>query len=275
MSDESKAYRWRVVDAVEESDLPPVARHLMLTLCGRLSKRGMDTGELGEHSPSLSELARLTGWKPTPVKKYLGELDQLGWLIRDQPPVKLQRSEKARTKYTVRIPGEPPDLPVLSRPPRDLEDERARPSDDLELGRYATGARSPGGHRSDGQTDQTLSPAADLIRTAVPGITDGEIEAFIKNKVKPRCRTGNIAGYLAGWSQSDIVTKVAAFRSERNDAKQKAAKEEIARFRDWAKLQPACIHGQPGGSLADPGGTILCPRCRLGLPADSDEADAS
>ena len=82
-----KAYRWRVVDAVEASDLPPVARHLMVTLCGRLRDDGMHTGELGGYSPSLSLLAGLTGWKPTPVKKYLGGLERLGWLIRVQPPV--------------------------------------------------------------------------------------------------------------------------------------------------------------------------------------------
>jgi hypothetical protein len=104
-----------VVDAVESSDLPPVARHLMVTLCGHLTGRGMHTGRLGEASPSLSTLARITGWKPTAVKKHLAELERMGWLIRDQPPVKLQRAEKAVTKYTVRIPGQPPDLSALSR----------------------------------------------------------------------------------------------------------------------------------------------------------------
>jgi len=159
-----KAYRWRVVDAVEASDLPPPARHLMLTLCGRLSGSGMHTGKLGDYSPSLSHLSTLTGWKPTPVKKYLGELEQLGWLIRDQPPVKLQRSEKARTKYTVRIPGEPPDLSASSRPSDDLEDDvsdLSRPPDDHGLGRHATQARSPHGHKSDrAQTGQTGARAA-------------------------------------------------------------------------------------------------------------------
>ena len=156
-----KAYRWRVVDAIEAYDLPPIARHLMVTLCGRLRDDGMHTGELGGYSPSLSLLAGLTGWKPTPVKKYLGELERLGWLIRVQPPVELQRSEKARTIYTVRIPSCPPDLSALSRPPRDLEDEPARSPRGLELGRHATGARSPRGHAIDGQTEQTGARAAD------------------------------------------------------------------------------------------------------------------
>lgn len=155
-----KAYRWRVIDAVEASDLPPVARHLMVTLCGRLSGRGMHTGELGEHSPSLSLLATITGWKPTAVKQYLGELDRLGWLLRVQPPVELQRSEKARTSYTVRIPGDPPDLSVLSRPPRDLESGLSRPPHGPELGRHATASRSPHGHASDSQTNQTGARAA-------------------------------------------------------------------------------------------------------------------
>lgn len=267
-----KAYRWRVVDAVEASDLPPVARHLMVTLCGRLSGRGMDTGQLGEHSPSLSELARLTGWKATPVKKYLGELEQLGWLIRDQPPVKLQRAEKAKTKYTVRIPAEPPGMSALSRPPHDLEAEEARPPrdlesdparspDDLELGRHATRARSPRDHRSDSQTDQTLSAVAATIRAAAPGATDDEIEALIA-KITPNCRTGNVAAYLAGFQASDIAAQIAAVRTERKRAKQKADKAEVARWRTWASKQPDCEHGQPGGNLIGPDGVTPCPSCR-------------
>jgi hypothetical protein len=165
-----KAYRWRVVDAVEASDLPPIARHLMVTLCSRLSRRGMHTGQLGEYSPSLSELARITGWKLTPVKKYLSELEGLGWLIRDQPPVKLQRSEKARTKYTVRIPGEPHEMSASSRSPHDLDGEQARSPRDLELGRHTTQARSPRDHRSDSQTDQTLSHRPPP-RSAPPSLT--------------------------------------------------------------------------------------------------------
>jgi hypothetical protein len=262
-----------VVDAVEASDLPPVARHLMVTLCGRLSGRGMDTGELGEHSPSLSLLADLTGWKPTPVKKYLGELERLDWLIRVQPPVELQRSKKARTSYTVRIPDEPPDLSALSRPPRDLDNDLSalsRSPDDHGLGRHATGARSPRGHTSDSQADQTLTRAADAIRAAVPGVTDDEIEAFIA-KITPKCRTGNIAGFLAAFPAADIAAQITAMRTERKRAKQKADQTEIGKFREWARNQPPCGHGQPGGDLTDPAGIVLCPKCRRGLPAEDDE----
>jgi hypothetical protein len=224
----------------------------------------MHTGQLGEYSPSLSELARLTGWKPTPVKKYLGELEQVGWLIRDQPPVKLQRSEKAKTKYTVRIPGEPPDMSALSRPPRDLEGDvsgLSRPPDDHGVGRHATGARSPRGHRSDSQTDQTLSAAAATIRGVVPGVTDDEIEALIA-KITPSCRTGNVAAYLAGFQASDLAAQIAAVRTERKRAKQKADKADVARWRTWASKQPECEHGQPGGDLIGPDGIAPCPSCR-------------
>jgi hypothetical protein len=173
VSDQPKAYRWRVVDAVEASDLPPPARHLMLTLCLRCGEHRAHTGQLSEYSPSLSELARLTGWKATPVKKYLGELERLGWLIRDQPPVKLQRSEKARTKYTVRIPGEPPDLFALSRPPHDLENDMSglsRSPDDHGLGRQATWARSPRDHITEGQKKQNGADAADGRKPSARGV---------------------------------------------------------------------------------------------------------
>jgi hypothetical protein len=124
--DAPPAYRWRVVDAVEASDLPPIARHLMVTLCGRLRKgRGMLTGELGEHSPSLSLLGLLTGWGRTAIQAQLNELETGGWLIRERPDVAEARSKKARTIYTVRIPGTPPELSVLSRSPGDHASDRS------------------------------------------------------------------------------------------------------------------------------------------------------
>jgi hypothetical protein len=51
-------------------------------------------------------------------------------------------------------------------------------------------------------------------------------------------------------------------RSERKRANQQADKTEIGKFREWARKQPPCEHGHPGGDLTDPAGTILCPFCR-------------
>lgn len=111
---------------------------------------------------------------------------------------------------------------------------------------------------------------ANAIRAAAPGVTDDEIEAFIA-KITPKCRTGNVARFVAGFSASDIAAQIAAIRKERKSAKHQADKAEIGKFREWARKQAACEHGQPGGDLTDPGGTVLCPKCRRGLPADRDE----
>ena len=107
-----KAYRWRVVDAVEASELSPGARHLLVTMCLRCGGHRERTGQLGEFSPSLSELSRITGWKLTAVKKYLGELEQAGWLIRDQPPVKLQRRRRRGRSTPSESPASRPTCPL-------------------------------------------------------------------------------------------------------------------------------------------------------------------
>jgi hypothetical protein len=106
-----------------------------------------------------------------------------------------------------------------------------------------------------------------MIRAAVPAVTDDEIEIVIEQKIKPKCWTGNLAGYLAQWSESDIAAKVAEVRTDRKRAKRQADKAEVARFRTLASKQPECEHGQPGGDLIGPDGIAPCPFCRNQLDA--------
>jgi len=162
--DEPKGYRWRVVDAVEASVLPAIARHVLLTLANHAD---VTTGELGENSPSLTRLAQWTGWKPTAVKAHLLTLEAGGWLVRRRPPVAAARAQKERTRYAVRIPGEAPGMPVSSRSPHDLEQKQARSPHDLALGRHTTMTRSSHGHEVD-QADQADRGARQRRRVSQP-----------------------------------------------------------------------------------------------------------
>ena len=49
----------------------------------------------------------------------------------------------------------------------------------------------------------------------------------------------------------------------------RARQEDVAKFRDWAKKQPACPDGMPGGDLIGPDGVAPCPLCRQATSAES------
>lgn len=70
-------------------------------------------------------------------------------------------------------------------------------------------------------------------------------------------------------------------RSERTRARRQADRDQLqaadAEFMSWQKRsqQAACPHGEPAGDQLRPlTGKAMCPKCRRGLPADSDESDA-
>jgi hypothetical protein len=104
-------------------------------------------------------------------------------------------------------------------------------------------------------------PAADTIRAAVSDVTDEEIGVFIA-EISPKCRTGRIDRYVAGFARADIAAGITAIRTDRVRGKQKADKAAVARWREWASQQPDCAHGQPGGNLIRPDEIAECPSCR-------------
>jgi hypothetical protein len=132
VSGETRRYRWRVTDAAFGSDLPPTARYVLLVLA---LLGDVDTGDLGEHSPSLTLLAQLTGLSRRAVMQALNLLEAKGWLLRDRPAVVDARSKKARTRYLVRDPSSPPpELSGSSRARRAPDGDPARAAGAPELG---------------------------------------------------------------------------------------------------------------------------------------------
>ena len=221
MGGERKRYRWRVIDAVEESDLPPIARHLMHVLCGRAD---VDTGDLGDHSPSLSLLATLTGWSRRVVVNHLDVLEDGKWLVRTRPTVAAARSKKERTRYAVRVPGDPPDS---SSAPGAPESGLSSASGAPELVHVTHGASAPGAHASDhpdqsaphagwgraGSGEQPaapLTPAAEVIKTKTDATAAEATAIAAEWAAKPRIK--NAAALLRSKSADELQAAVRKHR---------------------------------------------------------------
>jgi Helix-turn-helix domain len=84
-------YTWR--SAIADSDLPPTARHVALTLALHMNERGDSC------FPSLTRLERETGLSRSGIAKHLNVLEREGWLVRDRG------GPKHSTRYTALIPG--------------------------------------------------------------------------------------------------------------------------------------------------------------------------
>jgi hypothetical protein len=94
--------RFEYERAVRSSDLPSLSRLLALTVATWADVR---TGVIPDRlTPSLTVLEGATGMARASVRKHLDTLEAGGWLKRDRPSVAAARSEKARTKYKLKIP---------------------------------------------------------------------------------------------------------------------------------------------------------------------------
>lgn len=94
--------RFEYERAVRSSDLPPLSRLLALTVATWADVR---TGVIPDRlTPSLTTLEAATGMARASVRNHLNNLEAGGWLNRNRPSVAAARSEKARTKYTIKIP---------------------------------------------------------------------------------------------------------------------------------------------------------------------------
>ncbi len=94
--------RFEYERAVRSSDLPSLSRLLALTVA---TWADVKTGVIPDRlMPSLTTLEAATGMARASVRKHLDTLEAGGWLKRDRPSVAAARSEKARTKYTIKVP---------------------------------------------------------------------------------------------------------------------------------------------------------------------------
>lgn len=119
--------------AIRASDLPPVARHVALTLASYANRSG-------EAWPSQETLHRGTGWSRRTVNNALNDLEQAGWVSR------LVKGHQGRaTLYRLHIPGEFGGSPHPAQPPTN-----PRPA-----GR-PTQAEAPGADATDSEHDDPL-----------------------------------------------------------------------------------------------------------------------
>lgn len=76
-------------------------RHLVHVLCVRVDAQ---SGLIpSQWQPSLSELARDTGWDRRTVQRYLDGLEGAGWITRQRPTRHAARTTHARVQYAVHI----------------------------------------------------------------------------------------------------------------------------------------------------------------------------
>lgn len=161
--------RFDVERLVETSDLEPISRHIILVLCGRMMQ-GTTLIPPGV-SPSLTRLARGTGWDRRTIMRHLNLLEAAGWLVRQRPDPHKARTEHARTSYTVLMPGLGAGSPMA----RDggtrglgATSAQARGAANPGLGAANPGARGAVPHsqiRSDQRSDQSgeNGDLADLV----------------------------------------------------------------------------------------------------------------
>jgi hypothetical protein len=126
--------------AVRNSQLPPPARHLMMTL---ISLANPSTCVIPDsHTPSLTDLTNFTGMVRSTVATHLNTLETEGWLKRDKPSTPQSWGAKVKTRYFVQIPTSPGDGLVQET---DRSVERTSPGDGPELVRENdTTSPSPG-----------------------------------------------------------------------------------------------------------------------------------
>lgn len=82
--------------------MPAPAKALMLALCTRMSRGG---GIDRRYSPSLGQLARMTGYHVSTVCRYLAQLEAEGWITRDRPPPAEAGRTHQTTSYSLWIPA--------------------------------------------------------------------------------------------------------------------------------------------------------------------------
>jgi DNA-binding MarR family transcriptional regulator len=99
---------WRM--AWESSDL--AARHRRV-LCALACSMGGDGGRTTNCSPSTHTIGRRSGYAARTVTRYVGELEDLGW-------VAVSRFPGQRSRYYAHVPGE-------GRDPREKTEPKADP----------------------------------------------------------------------------------------------------------------------------------------------------
>lgn len=96
----SEGMKWRVINAVTRSTLPPPSRLVMFVLANRADSKSAVIPD--KHTPSLAELAQETGLSEATVKRHLGSLEAAGW-AKVQRPSAEQMARHVPNRYALAI----------------------------------------------------------------------------------------------------------------------------------------------------------------------------
>jgi DNA-binding Lrp family transcriptional regulator len=93
---------WEVMRAIRGSALPSTDRHILLTL---VSLADPETAVIPERfTPSLSELAEMTGLGRSTVARRMNEVEAAGWVKRTAPSLEAAWRDKQKNRYALLIP---------------------------------------------------------------------------------------------------------------------------------------------------------------------------
>ena len=87
-------------------EIPALPASARLVMSALLSRADAENGSIGEeHTPSLTELAELTGLDRSTIRRNLNLLEKQNWVVRHRPDPTDARSKSARTWYQLGVPG--------------------------------------------------------------------------------------------------------------------------------------------------------------------------
>lgn len=166
------------------STLPAGWRHLCHVLCTYIDQ---DAGViLPKWQPSLTQLARDTGYHRRTIMRYLNGLEDHAWVFRKRPAPADARAKHARTQYAVAIGRNPQARDSV---PPELETDVPRPGGTApsELGTPSPASRGTAPHQSSrssrSSSDDELDAVIDAIRARAGVTVTGEWAARVAEQI--------------------------------------------------------------------------------------------
>lgn len=199
--------RWQVEKAVLASKLEPQPRLIVLALCVKAVAATAVIPE--EHTPSLVEIADITGLAKSTVSEWMKPLDAAGWVIREQPTgdskttrisyaLGVGESSVARPKRASRAKKKAAEG-SLSGPSDGVSEDNEKPQSDTE-----SAANGPLSESSDGPPSEP-ERSAERYEDGPPSGTS-------------TVRSANDSGPLSGPSPSYDLSKTKTDQAERPES---------------------------------------------------------